>query len=421
MAIPALSLSASKAPPAGKATSPSQRDQDKTDFASALAQQTPPSKAPAASATQPAKPAPDSQPAPTPGEQAIVAETPPGAAEHLAPTTGEKAIAAESPILTAEELARGAADGGARGGELTPAIAQQTQEAQDADRKLRGIANALAQTTNNPGRALGLSVAQSNAAEPATGTAEKGPRKEATDDTAATPLPDASAQILAVPLTQPPISSRQEAKVTDTALAASTPALPGALPETSEKTANLAGEAAAGTPTAVPPTSSFAAALAERQVGPMPQAATPPAVAAPLHGPEWSRSFGEGIVWMARNEVQSAQINITPPQLGPIQITLHLNGDQASAAFASPHAEVRQAIQDALPQLREMLANSGIDLGRADVGSQGSGNGHEFAMQRGNQNRSGSENAILPPDTRFADSAPVLPIQRGRGLVDLFA
>lgn len=141
----------------------------------------------------------------------------------------------------------------------------------------------------------------------------------------------------------------------------------------------------------------------------------------PIHDHQWSQNLGDRVVWMAKNDQQSAQININPPQLGPVQINLHINGDQASAVFTSPHAEVRQAIQDSMPQLRDMLSASGINLGQANVGSQSPDQQREFAAQQGNQNRYSSENAILSPDTQFVDSTPSQPIQRGRGLVDLFA
>lgn len=141
----------------------------------------------------------------------------------------------------------------------------------------------------------------------------------------------------------------------------------------------------------------------------------------PLHTNDWSRSFGEKIVWLAKSDQQTAQININPPQLGPVQITLHMNGDQASAIFASPHAEVRQAIENSLPQLKEMLAGAGINLGQADVGANMAQQNREAPFQAANGNRSTGENAILPGIGNTADSTISTPVQRGRGLVDLFA
>lgn len=146
-----------------------------------------------------------------------------------------------------------------------------------------------------------------------------------------------------------------------------------------------------------------------------------PAVNAHLHSAAWPQQFGDKIVWLARNDQQSAQLIINPPQLGPIQISLNLSGDQASIAFASPHAEVRQAIESAMPQLKEMLSSAGISLGQSNVG----GNLHQQPADNpfadANGKRSVDENAILPANDNAANAAGSAVLHRGRGLVDLFA
>ena len=140
----------------------------------------------------------------------------------------------------------------------------------------------------------------------------------------------------------------------------------------------------------------------------------------PLRDENWSQSFGESIVWLSKNNQQSAQLNINPPELGPVQIHLKLNGDQATAAFASPHAEVRQAIEDAMPRLRELLAGAGIDLGQTNVGSQ------MAQQERGNQGqtpdspRFSGDKAILREDIGSAGTRPVMTERSGQGMVDLF-
>lgn len=147
----------------------------------------------------------------------------------------------------------------------------------------------------------------------------------------------------------------------------------------------------------------------------------PPGIAAHLNENAWPKQFGDKVVWMAKNDQQSAQISINPPQLGPIQITLNLSGDQATLAFASPHAEVRQAIESALPQLKEMLSSAGINLGQSNVGANLSQQNQEHAFSGANGNRSANENAILPANEKAASIAGSAVIHRGRGMVDLFA
>lgn len=144
-------------------------------------------------------------------------------------------------------------------------------------------------------------------------------------------------------------------------------------------------------------------------------------VSTPLASEAWPKQFSEKIVWLARNDQQSAQINLNPPQLGPIQITLNLNGDQASALFSSPHVEVRQAIEAAMPQLREMLSSAGISLGDANVGANLAQQNQDTPFRAANKNQSGHENAILPANDNAASAGSSQVLQRGRGLVDLFA
>lgn len=141
----------------------------------------------------------------------------------------------------------------------------------------------------------------------------------------------------------------------------------------------------------------------------------------PLRDSSWSQQFGEKMVWLAKNDQQSAQININPPDLGPVQITLNLSGDQAKLAFASPHAEVRQAIENALPQLKEMLSSAGINLGQTNVGANMTQQNPDNPYQTANGKHLPDENAILPANEKALSTSTSSVLQRGRGLVDLFA
>lgn len=186
----------------------------------------------------------------------------------------------------------------------------------------------------------------------------------------------------------------------------------------SGEAAKVAGENQPATPT------NFANALAaqERTNNTM-RSDNQQSIATPLHDPRWAQQLGERVVWLARGEVQNAQINISPAQLGPIQINITLNGDQMSAHFVTAHQEVRQALEDAMPRLREMLSGAGINLGQANVGSQAQQQQQQQAAssQFGDTPRSSGEDAILSPDKHTDSGIAGLPVQRGRGLVDLFA
>jgi len=144
----------------------------------------------------------------------------------------------------------------------------------------------------------------------------------------------------------------------------------------------------------------------------------------PLHDRQaWASDFGQKIVWMAGNERQSAQLTLNPPQMGPIEISLNVNRDTATALFVSANPEVRETIESALPRLREMLATAGITLGDANVSAESS-----RQQQTGSEQQAGAgarrwqgDNAILGGDSGETAGLPAGGIQRGNGLVDLFA
>lgn len=93
----------------------------------------------------------------------------------------------------------------------------------------------------------------------------------------------------------------------------------------------------------------------------------------PLGASGWDDALGQKVLWMISSQEQIAELSLNPPDLGPLQVTLSISNDQATATFVSQHADVRQALEAALPRLREMMAESGINLGGATVSSGGDG------------------------------------------------
>ena len=101
-------------------------------------------------------------------------------------------------------------------------------------------------------------------------------------------------------------------------------------------------------------------------------------VETPFRQPGWDQALSERVLWAANQKMQSAEIKLNPPQLGPIEVRIQMHQDQAQVSFTSQHAAVREALEAALPRLREMFSASGFEL---DVNvSQ-----HSFAQQRQTQ------------------------------------
>lgn len=135
-------------------------------------------------------------------------------------------------------------------------------------------------------------------------------------------------------------------------------------------------------------------------------------VATPLGQRGWDQAVSQQVSWLVRDQLQSASLSLNPPHLGPIQITLQLDQQQATVQFVSAMPEVRQALQDALPTLRAMLGEAGIELGQADVGSHQSER-ERPAFQRQDRRSDAAEDEPV--------EALVQPRAQGGGLLNLFA
>ena len=133
----------------------------------------------------------------------------------------------------------------------------------------------------------------------------------------------------------------------------------------------------------------------------------------PVRAPGWEADLGQKLVWLAGRQSQFAELSLNPPHLGSIEVRLSLSGHEAGAQFFSPHASVRDAIESAIPRLREMMAQAGLSLGQTSVsqesfrGQQETGSGHRGFAQAGIT----EAGIILDSQER-----PLV----GRGLVDLF-
>lgn len=96
----------------------------------------------------------------------------------------------------------------------------------------------------------------------------------------------------------------------------------------------------------------------------------------PLRQPGWDQALSERVLWVANNKFQGAEIKLNPAHLGPVEVRVQLHNDQAQISFTAQHAATREALEAALPRLREMFSASGYNLVDVNVSQ------HSFAEQQ---------------------------------------
>jgi flagellar hook-length control protein FliK len=223
--------------------------------------------------------------------------------------------------------------------------------------------------------------------------------------------------------------------------------------ETKPRAGLAAADLAPGQPKGAPEASQFATALRAREAAPEPAAlrdlqpvapTTSPVqqaslalaqaanvgandkIAARVGTPGWDNQIGQKIVWMVAGKEQSASLTLNPPDMGPMQVVLSVTNDHANVTFSAAQPEVRQALEDAMPKLREMMSESGIALGNASVNdgsAQQQAQAQADARQNGSNGRLGGAGLTngSAAEAEAAQAARPRRVGETQGLVDTFA
>lgn len=139
----------------------------------------------------------------------------------------------------------------------------------------------------------------------------------------------------------------------------------------------------------------------------------------PVRDASWGERISERVLTMVSGQLKTAEIRLTPAELGPVRVQVSIDDGAANVTFHAQQSLTRDAIEQALPRLREMLAENGLSLGQANVGEQGSAEGNRdqssknTEMTRTTDDLSGdavNEDSTMRPQVVSADS-----------LVDTFA
>ncbi|MBI5626191.1 MAG: flagellar hook-length control protein FliK [Nitrosomonadales bacterium] len=147
-------------------------------------------------------------------------------------------------------------------------------------------------------------------------------------------------------------------------------------------------------------------------------------ISSPLGNSSWAGDFSQKIIWMCTHNNQVAELQLNPPDFGPLNVVLKISDNQATAMFTSPHSAVREAVENAMPKLREILADNGIMLGNTTVSDQSPrdrsadgfmNQGSGAAAQRGISGGAPESTCASPAITQ------TMPARRHNGMVDTFA
>ena len=106
---------------------------------------------------------------------------------------------------------------------------------------------------------------------------------------------------------------------------------------------------------------------------------------------------------------KEAEIRLDPPEMGSMQIRIRSDAEQAQINFVVQNQQAKEALEQSLPRLREMLMQQGLELGESSI-SYGDSSGEQAQQQEGDaqgqmaNNRSTGETNSEQPDKQIQRS-----------------
>ncbi|HSV54792.1 MAG TPA: flagellar hook-length control protein FliK [Burkholderiaceae bacterium] len=122
-------------------------------------------------------------------------------------------------------------------------------------------------------------------------------------------------------------------------------------------------------------------------------------------------------VWITQ-KTQGAQLKLDGFGDQPVEVSISVTGNEAEVMFRSDNAPARAWLENAMPQLKELLQSEGLVLSGASVGT--SGKGDADAQAGGRQGRDAQPGAGGKPEPAAPQTGPAR-AARPLGAVDVFA
>lgn len=101
---------------------------------------------------------------------------------------------------------------------------------------------------------------------------------------------------------------------------------------------------------------------------------------------DFANAVKEKVMVMVNQKLNQVEIQLDPPELGNVHVRLNLQNEQAMVSFTVQNQQAKEAFEQQMGKLREMLQESGVDVGDANVAQQGQQNegGQEKNLANGN-------------------------------------
>lgn len=106
-----------------------------------------------------------------------------------------------------------------------------------------------------------------------------------------------------------------------------------------------------------------------------PSSTAPTHIALPIEHPAWPTQVGQSVHFALGQGKNSIDLQLNPPQLGPLEVRINMEQGETKILFMTPHAPVKEAIESSMNQLQDVFRQAGMNMVQVDVSTSGQSGG----------------------------------------------
>ena len=102
-----------------------------------------------------------------------------------------------------------------------------------------------------------------------------------------------------------------------------------------------------------------------------------------IYRKDFANAVKDKVMVMINQKIQQVEIQLDPPEMGNVHVRVNLQNEQAAVQFIVQNQQAKDALEQNMGKLRDMLAESGVDVGDANIEQRQPGEQSETAFEDG--------------------------------------
>lgn len=138
-----------------------------------------------------------------------------------------------------------------------------------------------------------------------------------------------------------------------------------------------------------------------------------------IYRKDFTDAVKDKVMVMINQRIQQVEIQLDPPEMGNIHVRVNLQNEQAAVQFIVQNQQAKDALEQNMAKLRDMLAESGVDVGEANI-EQRQANDQEnnnFEQQDGRE----QNNALAQENNAESDTKTINVVKASSTGIDYYA